>query len=48
MVSMMRTNFDLTIAAASVILMLLTIVLIVVVDWIIGLERVIGGGVYRS
>ncbi|MCE2494948.1 MAG: ABC transporter permease [Alphaproteobacteria bacterium] len=48
MVSMMRTNFDLTIAAASVILMLFTIVLIVVLDWIIGLERVIGGGVYRS
>ncbi len=48
MVSMMRTNFDLTIAAASVVLMLLTIGLIVVMDWIIGLERVIGGGVYRS
>ena len=48
MVSMMRTNFDLTIAAASVILMLLTIGLIIVLDWIVGLERVIGGGVYRS
>ena len=48
MVSMMRTNFDLTIAAASVVLMVLTIVLIVIMDRIIGLERVIGGGVYRS
>ncbi len=48
MVSMMRTNFDLTIAAASVILMLFTVGLIIVLDWIVGLERVIGGGVYRS
>ncbi len=48
MVSMMRTNFDLTIAAASVILMLFTIGLIILLDWIVGLERVIGGGVYRS
>lgn len=48
MVSMMRTNFDLTIAAASVILMLFTIGLIIILDVIVGLERVIGGGVYRS
>ncbi len=48
MVSMMRTNFDLTIAAASVILMLFTIGLIIVLDAVVGLERVIGGGVYRS
>ena len=48
MVSMMRTNFDLTIAAASVVLMLFTIGLIFVLDWIVGLERLIGGGVYRS
>ncbi len=48
MVSMMRTNFDLTIAAASVILMLFTIGLIIVLDLFVGLERVIGGGVYRS
>ncbi len=48
MVSMMRTNFDLTIAAASVILMLFTIGLIIILDVIVGLERVIGSGVYRS
>ncbi len=48
MVSMMRTNFDLTIAAASVILMLFTIGLIILLDAVVGLERVIGGGVYRS
>ncbi len=48
MVSMMRTNFDLTIAAASVILMLFTIAVIFILDRIVGLERVIGGGVYRS
>lgn len=48
MVSMMRTNFDLTIAAASVVLMIFTIGLILVLDFIVGLERVVGGGVYRS
>ena len=48
MVSMMRTNFDLTIAAASVILMLLTFGLILVLDRIVGLEKLIGRGVFRS
>ncbi|MGI9413599.1 MAG: ABC transporter permease, partial [Hyphomicrobiales bacterium] len=48
MVSMMRTNFDLTIAAASVVLMLFTLGLIMLLEWIVGLERLIGGGVFRS
>lgn len=48
MVSMMRTNFDLTIAAASVILMLLTFGLILILDRIVGLEKLIGRGVFRS
>ena len=47
MVSMMRTNFDLTIAAAAVVLMVFTIGLIFVLDWAIGLERLIGGGMFR-
>jgi putative spermidine/putrescine transport system permease protein len=48
MVSMMRTNFDLTIAAAAVVLMLFTVGLIVVLEWIVGLDRLIGTGVFRS
>ena len=48
MVSMMRTNFDLTIAAASVVLMMFTFVLIIVLDRTIGLDRLIGKGVFRS
>ncbi len=48
MVSMMRTNFDLTIAAAAVVLMLFTLGLIVLLDWLVGLERLIGRGIFRS
>ncbi|WP_292644778.1 ABC transporter permease [Mesorhizobium sp.] len=48
MVSMMRTNFDLTIAAAAVVLMIFTFALILVLDWTIGLDRLIGKGVFRS
>ena len=48
MVSMMRTNFDLTIAAAAVVLMLFTFALIIVLDLVIGLERLIGKGIFRS
>ena len=48
MTSMMRTNFDLTIAAAAVVLMLFTVGLIFVLDWIVGIDRLIGTGVYRS
>jgi putative spermidine/putrescine transport system permease protein len=48
MVSMMRTNFDLTIAAAAVVLMLFTVGLIFILDWIVGLDKLIGRGVFRS
>jgi putative spermidine/putrescine transport system permease protein len=48
MVSMMRTNFDLTIAAAAVVLMVFTFLLILVLNWTIGLEKLIGQGVFRS
>jgi len=48
MLSMMRANFDLTIAAAAVVLILITIALIVLLDRLIGLERVIGQGIYRG
>jgi putative spermidine/putrescine transport system permease protein len=48
MVSMMRTNFDLTIAAAAVVMMMFTFVLILVLDWVIGLDKLIGKGIFRS
>ncbi|WP_244562610.1 ABC transporter permease [Ensifer aridi] len=48
MVSMMRTNFDLTIAAASVLLMIFTFVLILVLDRTIGLDRLVGKGVFSQ
>ncbi|MES0003098.1 ABC transporter permease [Mesorhizobium sp. M0051] len=48
MVSMMRTNFDLTIAAAAVLLMIFTFALILVLDRTIGLDRLIGKGVFRA
>lgn len=48
MVSMMRTNFDLTIAAAAVVMMMFTFVLILVLDRVIGLEKLIGKGIFRS
>ena len=48
MVSMMRTQFDLTIAAGAVVLMVLTVGVVVVLDWIFGLDRLIGQGVAKS
>ena len=48
LISSMRANFDLTIAAASVMLMLLTLALILVLDRFVGLNRAIGQGVFRS
>jgi len=48
LISSMRANFDLTIAAASVMLMLLTLALIFILDRVVGLNRAIGQGVFRS
>jgi putative spermidine/putrescine transport system permease protein len=48
MVNMMRSQFDLRIAAAAVCLIVLTIAVIWVLDRIAGLDKVIGQGVYRS
>lgn len=42
LLGLMRANFDLTIAAAAVVLMGLTIVLLVVLDRVLGLERAMG------
>jgi putative spermidine/putrescine transport system permease protein len=47
LISSMRANFDLTIAAASVLLMLVTLALILGLEKLVGLNRVIGQGVFR-
>ncbi len=47
LISSMRANFDLSIAAASVMLMLVTLTLILILERFVGLNRVIGQGVYR-
>jgi putative spermidine/putrescine transport system permease protein len=48
LISSMRANFDLSIAAASVMLMVLTLVLIVMLEQSVGLNRAIGEGVFRQ
>jgi putative spermidine/putrescine transport system permease protein len=48
LISSMRANFDLAIAAASVMLMLVTLVLILILEKSVGLNRVVGQGVFRS
>ncbi len=47
LISSMRANFDLTIAAASLMLMLMTLGLIFALDRFVGLNRAIGQGVFR-
>jgi putative spermidine/putrescine transport system permease protein len=47
LISSMRANFDLTIAAASVMLMLVTLALILILEKLVGLNRIIGQGVFR-
>lgn len=48
LISLMRSNFDLTLAAAAVFLMGLTVVTLVALDRVLGLERAIGQDVYRA
>jgi putative spermidine/putrescine transport system permease protein len=43
----MRANFSLTIAAASLMLMVMTLLLIVLLEKFVGLNRAIGQGVFR-
>jgi putative spermidine/putrescine transport system permease protein len=47
-VSQMRSRFDLTIAAVSALLVFFTIVVIAVLDRLVGLDRLIGVGIYRA
>lgn len=46
LISMMRSNFNLTIAAAAVMLLGLTIVLIMLLDRVVGMDKVVGQGTY--
>jgi putative spermidine/putrescine transport system permease protein len=48
LVSNMRAAFDLTIAAAAVVLMTVTVLLIVALDRIVGFDNVVGQGLFRS
>ena len=48
LVSMLHANFDLTIAAVAVLIMGTSIVLMLALDWIAGLDRVIGSGYYKT
>lgn len=48
MISMMRANFDMTISAAAVLLVATTLVLLFVLDRVVGLDKLIGQGVYRA
>jgi len=48
LVSMMYSNFDLTIAAVAVLLVASTVILMACLDRLVGLDRIVGVGVYRS
>jgi putative spermidine/putrescine transport system permease protein len=47
LVSMLHANFDLTIAAAAVLIIGASIALMFMLDWLAGLDRVIGSGYYK-
>jgi putative spermidine/putrescine transport system permease protein len=48
LVSMLHANFDLTIAAVAVLIMGTSIGLMLLLDWVAGLDRVIGSGYYKA
>jgi putative spermidine/putrescine transport system permease protein len=48
LLSMMHANFDLTIAAAAMLMVGLTILLMVALDRVIGLNTIFGAGLYRT
>jgi len=48
LVSMMYANFDLTIAAAAVLFVVVTALLTLLLDWVVGLDRIVGTGLYRG
>jgi len=48
LVSMLHANFDLTITADAVLIMATSIALMLLLDWVAGLDRVIGSGYYKA
>lgn len=48
LLGLMKSNFDLTLAAAAVALMGLTLILLILLDRVFGLERAISQGIYRT
>ncbi|HEV2977537.1 MAG TPA: ABC transporter permease [Casimicrobiaceae bacterium] len=48
LVSMLHANFDLTIAAVAVLIMGSSIALMLLLDWLAGLDRVVGAGYYKT
>jgi putative spermidine/putrescine transport system permease protein len=48
LISNMRASFDLTLAAASILLIGFTIILILILDRFAGVDRVVGIGLQRS
>lgn len=48
LISLMKAQFDLTLAAAAVGLMVLTIFILVVLERVLGIERAMGQGLYRT
>jgi putative spermidine/putrescine transport system permease protein len=47
LVSNMRASFDLTIAAAAVLLVGITVILIIILERLVGFDRLIGQGIFR-
>ena len=48
LISYMRANFDLSVAAAAVFLAGITFLLILVLDRVVGLDKILGQGIYRT
>jgi putative spermidine/putrescine transport system permease protein len=47
LVSMLHANFDLTIAAAAVLVIASSIALMLLLDWLTGLDRIVGAGYHK-
>jgi putative spermidine/putrescine transport system permease protein len=48
LVSMLHANFDLTIAAAAVLVIASSIALMLLLDWLAGLDRIVGAGYHKT
>ena len=48
LVSMLHANFDLTIAAAAVLVIVGSIALMLLLDWLAGLDRIVGAGYHTT